>query len=235
MIVARLAVGVFWLLLALPTVLVVSLFIKRQDYDVHSRFCRGLLEFTTGWALFSLGVKIVVNGAEKLPEIGRFLMVANHVSNFDPLVMWYAFRGREIAFVSKPENFSIPGYGRLIRKCCFLAIDRSNARRAIRTIYRAANLLENDVVSIGVFPEGTRNREGGLLPFHNGVFQIAQRAGVPLIDVVVRNTQDISTRAPWRTTRVVLDVLCVRSAEELSSVRSGELGEQIHAEMQAAL
>lgn len=62
-----------------------------------------------------------------------------------------------------------------------MAIDRENPRNALLTIEKAAKLIESDEVSIGIYPEGTRSKECVLLPFHNGVFKIAQKASVPIV------------------------------------------------------
>ena len=60
-------------------------------------------------------------------------------------------------------------------------IARENPRNALLTIEKAAKLIESDEVSIGIYPEGTRSKECVLLPFHNGVFKIAQKASVAVL------------------------------------------------------
>ena len=131
-------------------------------------------------ALKAARIKVHTTGMEKVPQGERLLFVGNHRSKFDPIITWYLFRKWDIAFLSKKENFRVPIFGRIIRKCCFLAIDRENPREALKTVNKAAGLLENGTVSIGVYPEGTRSRTGELLPFHNGVLKIAQKAGAPI-------------------------------------------------------
>lgn len=103
------------------------------------------------------------------------MFVGNHRSNFDPIIEWLVLKPWDIAFISKGENFKIPFFGRIIRKCCFMPIDRENPRKALRTINKASDLLQSGEVSIGVYPEGTRSKTGELLPFHDGVFHIAKR------------------------------------------------------------
>ena len=56
---------------------------------------------------------------------------------------------------------------------------------------KAAELMKNDVVSVGVYPEGTRNRDGSLLPFHDGVFIIARKADVPIVVATIDGTEKI--------------------------------------------
>ena len=142
----------------------------KKEYEHDSPFYRRLLYG-----------HIHVDGMEKLPKDGRFLLVCNHRSNFDPILTWQVMKERNLAFVSKAENFRIPIFGRIIRRCCFMAIDRENPRNALLTIEKAAKLIASDEVSIGIYPEGTRSKECVLLPFHNGVFKIAQKASVPIV------------------------------------------------------
>ena len=119
--------------------------------------------------------------------------------------------------ITKPENLRIPIAGTMIYRANFLPINREDPREAMRTVQAAAKLLENDVVSVGVYPEGTRNRtpEAGLLPFHNGVFKIAQKAKAPLVVATVQGAETIRKNLPWRHTDVTLHICEVIPTEEL--------------------
>lgn len=206
-----------------------------KEYNTHSRFYRNILNFSTG-VVFWLGrVHFEVSGMEKVPADGRFLLVSNHKSNFDPLACWYIFRKYDIAFISKPANFKIPFFGRMIRKCCFMAIDRENARNALETIHRAVTLLDHDVVSIGAYPEGTRNKAPGydLLPFRPGLLKIAQKAKVPIVVISMKGTPDI--RYFFRRNTVRLHVLETIPVEEVTACTTNALTDRIAAEMAADL
>lgn len=199
----------------------------KKEYNTHSAFYRLLLDSATFCIVKLLRIRVRVTGQDKLPPEGRFLLVGNHVSNFDPIVTWYALRSHRLAFVSKPSNFKIPCFGRIIRKCCFMPIDRENPRNAIRTINRAAELVKTDQVSIGIYPEGTRSKTGTLLPFHNGVFKIAQKAGVPIVVAGLSGTEKIRKRTPWRSSCVYLDILEVIPAETVCSAKTDQLGQTV--------
>ena len=73
-------------------------------------------------------------GIDKIPKDGRFLFVSNHRSIFDPILTWYVLKDYDLAFILKAENFRIPIFGRIIRKCCFMAIDRENPRNASKPL-----------------------------------------------------------------------------------------------------
>ena len=195
-----------------------------KEYEKNSCFYRFLLDSATAAAMKLLRIRVHVSGMEKIPQNTKVLFVSNHRSNFDPIVTWYALKKWRIAFVSKPSNFKIPFFGRIIRKCCFMPIDRENPRKAIPTINRAAKLLRKQEVSIGIYPEGTRSKNCELLPFHNGVFKIAQKAETPIVVLCVTGTEEIAKRTPFRRTDVYLDVLEVFSAQGIKETKTEMIG-----------
>jgi hypothetical protein len=92
-----------------------------------------------------------------------------------------------------------------------------------------------DGEKISVFPEGTRNRQiDGLLPFREGVFMMAKKAGVPIVIVRVTDTDKVKKRAPWRKTRVYVDFVDVIDAQTVKAERSHELSEMVRERMAAA-
>ena len=186
-----------------------------KEYRTHSRFYRRALNGATAIAVRICRLKLHVSGMVKIPEDRRVVFVCNHRSKFDPIVTWHVLKKWDIAFISKPENFKIPIFGRLIRRCCFLPIDRENPRNAIKTIQKAAKLITSNQVSIGVYPEGTRSADSQLLPFHNGVFKIAQKANVPIVVLTVRGTEQIHKNFPFHSSEIYLDVLDVIPVEEI--------------------
>lgn len=212
-----------YLLLLLVAALLVD---PQKDYEAHSRFYRKLLNGATAIAVKLCRLNIHVSGSEKIPDGKQMLFVCNHRSKFDPIITWHALKSKDIAFISKPENFSIPVFGRLIRRCCFLPIDRKNPRNAIKTIHKAAKLIQTDQVSIGVYPEGTRGTNSELLPFHNGVFKIAQKANVPIVVLAVSGTDAIHQNYPFRTSHIYLDVLDVIAPTELGC-STAVIGQQV--------
>ncbi len=153
-----------------------------RRYGVYHWFIVRLLS----WVLRLLCIRVTLSGSERLPTDRPFLLVSNHLSNFDPLVTLAAFKKWSLGFVSKPENFRIPVIGMAMRKACFLAIDRENARNAVTTIRRAAEQINDMRLSMAIYPEGTRSRTGELLPFHAGSFKIAKMAKCPIAIITLR-------------------------------------------------
>ena len=205
-----------------------ALFVNpKKNYTKDSKLYRTLLNAASVIALKIMRVKIQVSGAEKLPHGQKHLFVGNHRSNFDPIVTWYALRDWKISYISKSGNFKIPIFGRIIRRCCFMAIDRESPRKAINTINQASELLKAQEVSVGVYPEGTRSKNGELLPFHSGVLRIAQKANASIAVVVLKGTEKIHKNYPFHRTCVEMIIAEVIPAEQVCSTRSAELGDKV--------
>lgn len=218
-------VGVF-LAYILTIIISAALVDMEKEYSQESKFYRFLLNSSTFFATKLIRIKLHVTGMEKVPS-GRFLLVSNHRSKFDPILSWLVFGNCQLAFISKPENFKVPVFGRLIHRLCFMAIDRENPRNAVKTINRAVDLMNRDVATIGVYPEGTRNYGDGLLPFHNAMFKIAQKANVPVVIITVKGTYEIQKNYPLHRSHVYIDVLDVIDAETVKKTKTAILGEKV--------
>ena len=171
-----------------------------------------VIQITTDWLLTLLRVKVVFKGMEKFPD-EPFVLVSNHLSNFDPIVVLAKVKGRKIAFVSKESNFKIPVAGVYVHNAGFLAIDRQNAMSAMRTLKRASELMVSEQMIMGIYPEGTRSKSGELLDFKEGAFLLAKRANAPIVVMTTKGTNRISKRALIKKTRIELDVLEVIDKE----------------------
>lgn len=209
-------------------------------YDKHSRYYRVLLNSFSGLAKWVLGIRTHVTGLDKfkdsVPAGTRFLLVQNHRSNFDPILTWLVFIKQDVAFISKEKNMHIPFFGRIIRRCCFMSIDRENAREALKTIIKGAELIKDNQVSIGIYPEGTRNKKyKGLLPFHNGVFKIAQLAKVPIVITTIYGTENVHKNYLRRRTDVYMDVTGVISAEDVARMSTKDIAAVVESQMLAQL
>lgn len=170
-----------------------------------------------------------------LPKDGRFLFVSNHRSNFDPILTWYVLKDYDLAFISKAENFRIPIFGRIIRKCCFMAIDRENPRNAIKTIEKAAGLIEKDEVSVAVYPEGTRSKECVLLPFHNGVFKIAQKANVPIVVAAIQGTEQIHKNYLRRRSDIQFEIVDMIPSDYVKMNRTTAISDRVRLDLNKVL
>lgn len=201
----------------------------------QNKLCRMGVANIIGMMCAYAGVRPHFSGLELLPTDRRFVLVCNHRSMFDPLIIMDKLRKYNISFVSKPSNLKIPFAGRIAYGAGFLSIDRENDRRALTTILTAADYIKRDICSMGVYPEGSRSNTDEMLPFHAGSFKIAQRANAPLAITVIRGTENIKKNLLRRRTEVYLDILEVLPSEKVKAMSTAELSEYSRALIQARL
>lgn len=152
----------------------------------HRRFQNRFIFFTVNWLTFLFGVRHRLTGIERLPADQPFLLVANHRSAFDPFAFMSGYWKEDIRFVGKEEIFKVPTVGPILSHLLFLSIDRSSPRNAVTSIRRASEIISKERLSIGIFPEGTRSKDGNLQEFHAGSFKAATMAGCPVAVASVR-------------------------------------------------
>ncbi len=196
-----------------------------KPIEAEKPVCRFAAITVFGLLCAYLGLDITVRGREKLPEDKNFLLVSNHVSGFDPVVIMNRLNKYKLCCIAKPSIMGLPCIGRIAYGMGCLGIDRENDRNALKTIITAANYLKKGICNICIFPEGTRSRTGEMLPFHAGSFKIAQRAGAELVIASIKGTEHITKNVPLRRTKVVLEILETLPAEQVKAMSSQELAD----------
>jgi 1-acyl-sn-glycerol-3-phosphate acyltransferase len=155
----------------------------------------------TGWLKWLLGGGRV-EGLENVPRSGPFIMVSNHTSNLDPPFIGAVIGrhiGRPIHFMAKEEINGWPLVGWLARGSGVFFVrrgegDRSAQRTAMEHLAAGR--------AIGIFPEGTRSRNGVLREPKVGVALLAMRSGAPLLPVGISGSGKVfpgRSRLPHRT------------------------------------
>ncbi len=168
-----------------------------------------------GLVMQVLRIKMHITGKEKLPE-EKFLLVCNHRGAMDPLVTMGVLKKYNIGFVAKKELFNIPVISKLMHQRFCLSINRGDVKDSAKTILRAGEIVKNDLASMGIYPEGTRNHKEEMLPFMHGAFKIAKKAGCPIVVATIKNTEHIMKNAPLKRTHVYLDYIGVISKETVA-------------------
>lgn len=200
---------------------------KEQKED--SKLYRKTIELYLQSALPPLRWHIKTTGMEKVPESGRFLLVCNHVSLADPVVLLRVFTGKQLAFISKKENQSMFLVGKVMHKMLCQPIDRENDKAALKTIIRCIQILREDKASVAVFPEGYIHEDKKLHRFRSGVFKIAKKTEVPIVVCTMKNTKDaISNLLHHRHTNIEVSVLATIQPEEYKDLTTVDLGERIY-------
>lgn len=135
-----------------------------------------------------------IEGRERIPRTGPFLLVANHCSQFDPPLLGWATGyqvGRPIYFMAKEEMRSWPIIGWLADRSGVFFVRRGEGDRAAQ---RQAFELWAAGKPVGVFPEGTRSRDGRMRSIKPGAALLAIRAGVPILPVGIAGTHRLFSR-----------------------------------------
>ena len=134
------------------------------------------------------GIRVEVEGLERVPAHTACIFMANHVSNLDPPALLPCIPGRTSAFL-KRSLMSIPvlGYGMKLGE--FVAVDREGrVESAIESAAAARRVLEKGL-HITTFVEGTRSHDGRMQPFKKGPFYLAMETGAPCVPVSIHGTE----------------------------------------------
>ncbi|HKF46066.1 MAG TPA: lysophospholipid acyltransferase family protein [Terracidiphilus sp.] len=144
-------------------------------------------------------IRVLVEGLDRVPAHTSCIFMSNHVSNLDPPALIPRIPGRTSAFV-KRSIMKIPvlGYGMKLGE--FVPVDRDGrAESAIESVITARRVLEKGL-HITTFVEGTRSRDGRLLPFKKGPFYLAMEAGAPCVPVSIHGTESMMAKGSMRVT-----------------------------------
>lgn len=206
------------IIIELVVVFIISLCVNsKKDRKKPSRWAYWWLSQGIKCIDYFSNVDCKVIGANKLPKNTKFVLVCNHRSNYDPMIIIEKFSIKHIAFISKESNMKMPMIGALLKASCYQGINRQDKEQSLEIIKKCTTFVQDGVLSIGVFPEGTRQRKDILGPFHEGVFNIAIKAKAPLVIAAIKNTEKIKGRAPFKKTKIVLKIIGVMQPDELEN------------------
>jgi 1-acyl-sn-glycerol-3-phosphate acyltransferase len=136
--------------------------------------------------------RFTISGREKLPWRGPAVLVANHLSLLDILVLYGLFR--PFKWVSREDLFHVPVVGWNMRMNDYVPLkrgDRESVRRMMA--HCRAHLARGSPMLL--FPEGTRSRDGRMQPFKDGAFRLAADAGCPVIPIAIEGTAEALPKA----------------------------------------
>ncbi|MCL2600211.1 MAG: 1-acyl-sn-glycerol-3-phosphate acyltransferase, partial [Treponema sp.] len=145
-----------------------------------------------GWARGLLGIigcRMTVTGRENIPRKGGVCFVSNHASIVD-ILMLLGYAGRPIGFIAKKELLRIPLLNMWISVLGGLFIDRRNPRKALKTINAGVARIKAGGSMI-IFPEGSRSRGKGLMPFRPGAFKLATLSESVIVPLALSGTYDV--------------------------------------------
>lgn len=193
-----LLIGTFLLLVCIASLILapIAYILKKINIKKSRSFSYKLVRFYCTGILKLAGTKIKVNGAENIPD-GPVLFIGNHSSYLDIPLGFYKIKEKELVFISKIEMKKVPLISTWLSLIGSLYLDRDNIKEGLKTILQGIEELKNGY-SVFVFPEGTRSKDGKLLPFKEGTMKLAEKSGAPIVPVVITNSSTIfEKQAPW--------------------------------------
>lgn len=192
-------------------------------YHAHAR----------GWSRAALrlaGVKVTVEGLEHVPRGEPLIFMGNHQGNFDILALFLAIPQR-FAWLAKEELFKVPVFGHSMRRAGYIPLDRGDGREALRSLERAAGMIRAGA-SVVVFPEGTRTKDGNLLPFKKGGFLLAGKAEVPIVPFTITGSMAIN---PRNRIELYPGTLHIRFAAPIATAGRGRQRDELMTEVRQAI
>jgi 1-acyl-sn-glycerol-3-phosphate acyltransferase len=172
-----------WTVLAVPAALFVF------PWTLITRDTRLLLRvgfWITRAGLPLVGVRVVVKGFERFPH-GASIVMANHSSNLDPPVLIPLLPGRVVIYL-KASLMRIPVLGYALRLAGDIPVTRDGSVESAKATSAVAQRELEQGSCLVLFPEGTRSRDGSLLPFKKGPFFLAMESRAPVVPVTIAGT-----------------------------------------------
>lgn len=192
MLARRLWSTVFWLFIVVSSIVLfpVALLIYALTVPFDPRL-RLLHRFTCFWGSLYTWLnpmwRVRIDGRDKIRRDVAYVMVANHQSLLDILVLFRLFV--HFKWVSKIENFRVPFVGWNMSLNRYIRLRRGDPESIERMMQACGRTLTGGS-SVMMFPEGTRSVDGRLKPFKHGAFTLAQRSRVPILPIVVHGTSE---------------------------------------------
>ncbi|HIF9168883.1 TPA: 1-acylglycerol-3-phosphate O-acyltransferase [Photobacterium damselae] len=180
-----------------------------------------------------LGIKLEFRYADGADKVGPAVYIANHQNNYDLFTVSGAIMPRTVT-VGKKSLVWMPLFGQLYWITGNILIDRANRSKAVGTIGQVVETIKQNKVSVWMFPEGTRSRGRGLLPFKTGAFHAAIGANVPVVPIVCSSTEHVKLNR-WDNGVVIVEVMPAVSTDGLSKEDVRKLSDECRTMMEQKL
>lgn len=151
-------------------------------FRARFKLITGVNFFYMFWLRLCCGVRVDIQGAERLPKQGAYVVVSNHQSEWETLFFQTFVRPQSA--VLKQELLKIPFFGWALGLLKPIALDRSKRRGALKQLLQQGKERLDEEIPVLIFPQGTRVPVGETGQFNKGGAMLAVSAGVPLIPIV---------------------------------------------------
>ena len=183
----------YWIgFIFVSTFFCLSVLITRIFTFPFDRYAKIANTVSCGWGVTSIFInpnwRLKIKGRKNIKWKGTYVIVANHQSYFDVMVLYTLLRPYKYLAKDSLKKVPVIGLGMALNQYIF--VKREDRKSRAYALRKCKEWLENGV-SIAIFPEGTRSPNGQLQPFHTGAFRMAIEAGVPIVPVVIKGTRGI--------------------------------------------
>ena len=181
-----------------------------------------------------LGFDVEVRIPDSVKGLSPVVYVANHQNSYDVFTMANAVQPGTVS-VGKKSLKWIPIFGQMYWLTGNILIDRVNTSKALGTISLTANKIKEKKLSVWMFPEGTRSRGRGLLPFKTGAFRTAAKVGVPIVPICSSNQHQAIDLSRWDNGKIIIEFLEPLYIDDDSREGMRLVADKAHTLMQAKI
>ncbi len=185
------------------------------------------------WACWVLGVKVNRIIPDECRNIGSAVYVANHQTNYDIMVLGCVMPGT--VSMGKQSLAWIPLFGQVYYLSGNILIDRARSSKAADTIRQVVAKIKERGISIWMFPEGTRSKGRGLIPFKTGAFHTAIAAKVPLVPIVCSSYAGQIDLNRWDNGEIIVEMLPPVDSQQWKRATVKDCSNTIRALMESKL
>ena len=218
------------------SIMIIILIILLPSQVVRIRTCNYFGKIVGRFYIRLSGCPFTIQGRQRLDPHRPAIYVSNHTSVLDIFIaIWHSPVGT--CGVAKKQIIYYPFFGLLYALSGHLRIDRGNSKKAVASMKALAETVKKHSLSIFLWPEGTRSRNGRLLPFKKGMVHLAVQTGLPVIPFVVTGAHK-SWEARTHTIHKVpicLEVLPPIDTSHWSTRSIEEAIEEVHARFRKVL
>jgi 1-acyl-sn-glycerol-3-phosphate acyltransferase len=210
--------------ITLYTIVLGTLSLFSSLFDAHGRFAHWCARTWARLILATTGVTVTVEGLERVDAGGSYVFVSNHQSHYDTAVL-FATLPHQLRIIAKESLGRFPFIGWHLRRTGHILVDRRRPDR--EAIFRWADRLLTNGLSLIVYPEGTRSGNGRVQRFKPGSFQIALQSGLPVVPISISGTRQVMPKGrlaarPGHVRLVVHDPIDTRGLAEADPRAFGE-------------
>jgi 1-acyl-sn-glycerol-3-phosphate acyltransferase len=184
-------------ILLIPVVMILSAVNLIGFKRISTELMYKIVKHASTLIVFCTGCRLIVSGKENIPPRGEtgVCYISNHSGIMDILLLFIT-AGRPIGFIAKKEIMFVPFINLWLVLLGGIFMDRNNPRKSLDAINRGVKKIKKSC-SLVIFPEGTRSRGRGLLPFKAGSFRLATAAGADIVPVALTGSYEVFEKTRW--------------------------------------